>query len=101
MGELKDNISRKLNRQSRICDCWLEVGSCFCTLKYTTNERKRTDTAKEQGEESRGDSDRNDESNAKPERPLDWDARDLETDAWIRNSVRAVKGEYTNRFFEE
>ena len=32
----------------------------------------------------------------KPKGPLDWDARDLEANTWIRGGT----GEYENRFFE-
>ena len=32
----------------------------------------------------------------KPKGPLDWDARDLKANTWIRGGT----GEYENRFFE-
>lgn len=66
-----------------------------------THERKRTNTTKEQSKEPRGADERNPSPTTKPERPLDWDARDLKTDAWVRKSSRATKGRYTNRFFED
>lgn len=65
-----------------------------------THERKRTNTTKEQSKKSRRADERNPDSASKPERPLDWDARDLEADAWISKSSRSIKGRYTNRFFE-
>ena len=31
-------------KQSRICDCWLEAGSCFCELNIKSNEGKDINT---------------------------------------------------------
>ena len=87
--------------QSRICDCWLEAGSCFCELTTDKDERKRTDSDEESNQEHHGDAKCNPESNAKPKRPLDWDARDLEKNAWIPGSRRSTEGGYTGRFWEE
>lgn len=49
-----------------------------------TNERKRANSAKEQGEEHGRATDSAPGTNDKPERPIDWDARDLEADTWVR-----------------
>ena len=64
------------------------------------NERKRTDSTKKQSKKPRGNSDSSSGTNDKPKRPLDWDARDLEADTWLRESPGSTKGRYTNRFFE-
>lgn len=64
------------------------------------DERKRTDSPKKQSEKPRGNSEGATRSNDKSKRPLDWDARDLEKSTWLRESSRATKGRYTNRFFE-
>ena len=85
--------------QTRICDCWMDIGHCNCA-ETKTDERKRTNTTKEQSKEPRGSNERSSKPNDKHERPLDWDARDLEADTWLRESSRATKGRYTNRFFE-
>lgn len=64
------------------------------------NERKRTDSTKKQSKKPGRDSNSSSGTNDKPKRPLDWDARDLEADTWVRDSSRSIKGRYTNRFFE-
>ena len=65
------------------------------------NERKRTDSTKKQSKKPRGNCDSSSGANDKSKRPLDWDARDLEADPWLRESPGATKGRYTNRFFED
>ena len=78
----------------------MDIGYCNCE-ETQTDEGKRANTTKEQSEEPGGDNTGPSESTDKPERPLDWDARDLEADAWIPKSGRSVEGRYTNRFWEE
>jgi hypothetical protein len=65
------------------------------------DERKQTNTNGENSKKYRGSDDGSNKSNAKPKRPLDWDARDLKTNAWIRKSSKSAEGRYTNRFWEE
>jgi hypothetical protein len=89
------------NKQMRICNCWLDVGGCFCELNTIQNERKRTDSNEKSDKKSDGDATSNPKPDAKPERPLDWDARDLKTNAWLPRSSRSAEGGYTNRFWEE
>lgn len=64
------------------------------------HERKQTDRNVEKSRDTRSESTTNDSGNDKPKRPLDWDARDLEADPWLRDSPSAIKGGYTNRFWE-
>lgn len=32
--------SKQETNQSRICDCWLNVGLCYCTLEHAKDEEK-------------------------------------------------------------
>ena len=77
----------------------MDIGHCNCA-ETKTDERKRINSIKEQSKKPGGADERNPNPATKPERPLDWDARDLEADAWIPKSPRSTKGRYTNRFFE-
>ena len=65
------------------------------------NERKQANTNGKNSEESRGSDDGGNKPNAKPKRPLDWDARDLKTNAWLPKSSRSTEGRYTGRFWED
>jgi hypothetical protein len=65
------------------------------------NERKQTNTNGKKSKKSRGSDDGSNKPDAKPKRPLDWDARDLKTNAWVRKSSNSIEGRYTNRFWEE
>jgi hypothetical protein len=86
--------------QTRICDCWLNIGQCKCEINKIKNEREQINSNGESNKEHNGDAKRNPESDAKPKRPLDWDARDLEVDGRVLGSSRSTKGEYTHRFWE-
>jgi len=101
MEKPKDNPNRGLNKQSRICDCHLDVGSCFCDLNINTNEREQINSNGESNKEHHGDATSNPESDAKPKGHLDWDARDLKTYEWLPKSSRSTEGRYTGRFWEQ
>ena len=60
------------------------------------NERKQTNRNAEQDRSSGPEHATHNNGIAKSKRPLDWDARDIETNTWIRGGT----GEYENRFFE-
>ena len=90
-----------LGKQTRICDCWLDVGQCQCEIIKKENEGKRINSNKESNEKRSGDATSNPQSTTKPERPLDWDARDLKAYGWVPKSSRSTEGRYTNRFWEE
>ena len=64
------------------------------------HERKQTNRNVEKSRNTRSESTKNDSGASKLKRPLDWDARDLEADPWPRESPSAIKGGYTNRFWE-
>lgn len=32
-------MSDKQTNQSRICDCWMDCGQCYCEVKNEANER--------------------------------------------------------------
>lgn len=66
-----------------------------------SNERKRTNTTKEQSKEPRGSSASTSGTDSKPKRPIDWDARDFEKDVWIRDSPRSIEGRYEDRYFQD
>lgn len=87
--------------QTRICDCHLNKGGCFCNLNNTENERKRINSNEKSNKEHNGSSVGNTKPNEQPKRPLDWDARDLKTYAWLPKSGRSIEGRYTNGFWEE
>lgn len=89
------------NKQMRICNCFLDVGGCFCELNEIKNEGKRIDSNEKSNKKRNGDAAGDTKPDAKPKRPLDWDARDLEKNAWIPKSSRSTEGRYTNRFWEE
>ena len=60
------------------------------------NERKQVKRDVEQSRDS-GTTHATDNSGIrKPKGPLDWDARDLKANTWVRGGT----GEYENRFFE-
>ena len=101
MGEPKDNLDTGLNKQSRICDCSLDLGTCFCDLNINTNEREQINSNGESSKEHNGDATSNPKSNLEPNGPLDWDARDLKTYEWLPKSSRSTEGRYTGRFWEE
>lgn len=88
-------------KQQRICDCWLDVGGCFCELNTLKDERERTDSDEKQGEESRGSSAGTAGADVKPKRPLGWDARDIKTYGWVQPSPRSTEGRYEDRFFQD
>ena len=89
------------NKQMRICNCFLDVGGCFCELNTIKDEGKRIDSNEKSNKERDGNATGDTKPDAKPKRPLDWDARDLKTYAWIPKSGGSVKGRYTNRLWEE
>ena len=89
------------NKQMRICNCFLDVGGCFCELNEIKYEGKRINTNEKPNKKSDRGSASDTKPDAKPKRPLDWDARDLEKNAWIPKSSRSTEGRYTNRFWEE
>tara|TARA_B100001094_G_C17501163_1_gene471109 strand:+ start:184 stop:480 length:297 start_codon:yes stop_codon:yes gene_type:complete len=89
------------SRQSRICDCWLDVGQCECKITNKENEGKRVNSNKKSSKKRSGDATSNLKSTTEPERPLDWDARDLKTHGWVPKSSRSTEGRYTGRFWEE
>ena len=60
------------------------------------NERKQTRRNAKQNRNAGSSNTKNDLRNEQLKRPLDWDARDLEENTWIRGGT----GEYKNRFFE-
>ena len=64
------------------------------------NERKQTNRNVEKSRNTRSEPTTNNTGDAKHERPLDWDARDLKADPWLRDRPSAIKGRYTNRFWE-
>ena len=66
-----------------------------------SNEGKRINSTKEQSEESGRNKPGLDESTSKLKRPLDWDARDLKENAWIRDSPESTKGRYEDRYFQD
>jgi len=86
--------------QTRICDCWLDVGQCECEIINTTNERKQINPNGESNQEHHGDAKRNPESTSKPERPIDWDARDFETNGWLRAGSRESQEGDSYKFWE-
>ena len=65
--------------------------------KIKLNERKQDNRALEQSGDIRSTHTSNDKGTRKPERPLDWDARDLKANTWLRGS----SGSYENRYFEQ
>lgn len=85
----------------RICNCWLDVGGCFCELNTIKNEGKQIDSNGESSKKHGGDAKRNPKSDAKLKRPLDWDARDFKINGRIPGSSRSTQGEYTQRFWED
>ena len=60
------------------------------------NERKQTRRDAKQNRNTRSSNTKNDSRNEQLKRPLDWDARDLEENTWIRGGP----GESENRFLE-
>ncbi len=64
------------------------------------NERKQTNRNVEKSRDTRSKPATNNTRDAKHERPLDWDARDLKADTWLRKSPRSTQGRYTKRFWE-
>lgn len=60
------------------------------------NERKQTNRNVEKSRNTRSESTKNDSGTSKLKRPLDWDARDIETNPGLRQST----GNYEDRFFE-
>ena len=87
-------------KQSRICDCWLDVGSCFCELNIKSNEGKDINTVAKESSESGGNSKSSAGTNSRNERYLDWDARDLEANGWVRRSSEQTQGGQQFRFWE-
>lgn len=61
------------------------------------HERKQTNRNVEQDRNSSPKRTTNNSRNEQSKRPLDWDARDLKTNTWIRGGT----GRYEDRFFEE
>ena len=87
--------------QTKICDCWLNVGQCKCEIINTGNERKQINSNGKINKKPRGSDDGGDRSATQPKRPFGWDARDIKTYGWIPESSRSAEGRYTNRFWEE
>jgi len=65
--------------------------------KINLNERKQTNRNVEQDRDSGSTHTSDDKGTREPKRPLDWDARDIETYSWVRGR----SGKYENRFFEQ
>jgi hypothetical protein len=86
--------------QTRICDCWLDVGQCKCEIINTTNERKQINPNGESNQEHHGDAASNPESDAKPKRPIDWDARDLKANGWLPAGGRKPEEGDSFKFWE-
>ena len=61
------------------------------------NERKQINRNVESCGNSRGKHSDDNKRNAKSKRPLDWDARDIKANTWIRGGF----GRYENRYFEQ
>ena len=87
--------------QTKICDCWLNVGQCECEIINTKNEREQINSNGKINKKPGGSDDSSDRSATQPKRPLGWDARDIKTYGWIPESSRSAEGRYTNRFWEE
>jgi len=87
--------------QTRICDCWLDVGQCSCEIIKTQNERKQINSNGESTKERDRGAVSNPKPDKQPKRPLDWDARDLKTYEGLPRSGRSTEGRYTNRFWED
>lgn len=90
-----------LSRQTRICDCWLDVGQCECEIINKENEGKQANSNGKINKEPGGSDVSGDRAATQPERPLGWDARDIKTYGWVSKSGRSTEGRYTNRFWEE
>jgi hypothetical protein len=65
------------------------------------NERKRINSNKKSSKKYTRDATSDPNPTTEPERPLDWDARDLKTHGWVPKSSRSTEGRYTSRFWEE
>lgn len=65
-------------------------------MKNKLNERKQTRRNAKQNRNAGSSNTKNDSRDEQLKRPIDWDARDLEENTWIRGGT----GEYENRFFE-
>ena len=65
-------------------------------LNTMKNERKQTNRNVEQNRSSGSKHSTNDNRDEQSKRPFDWDARDIETNTWIRGGT----GKYEDRFFE-
>lgn len=87
-------------KQSRICDCWLEAGGCFCELNIKSNEGTNIGTDAKEAPEPRGISKGSVGPDAGSKRHLDWDARDLEANGWVRRSSEQAQGGQQFRFWE-
>lgn len=61
------------------------------------NERKQTNRNAKKNRDTRKSSAANNAANGTPKRPLDWDARDIKTNTWLRGG----SGRYEDRYFEE
>ena len=61
------------------------------------NERKQDNRDKEQSRDTRKESTNDNATDGASKRPLDWDARDLKANTWLRGS----SGSYENRYFEQ
>lgn len=87
--------------QTKICDCWLNVGQCECETLNEGDEREQVNSNGKVNKKPRGANDCSDRATTQPKRPLGWDARDIKTYGWISKSSRSTEGRYTNRFWEE
>jgi len=61
------------------------------------NERKQTNRNVESHRDIGGKHSGDNKRNAKSKRPLNWDARDIKANTWVRGS----SGRYENRYFEQ
>lgn len=65
------------------------------------DERERVNKNAKQDQQPRGKKRGNDDRDNESKGNIEWDARDLEGDAWISDSPRSNQGEYTSRYHEE
>jgi hypothetical protein len=80
------------SNQMRICDCWLDVGGCFCKFKKQNDEGKRVNKDEEQDRDARKIADDDLDGPKKNPNPLGWDARNITTNVWIRQSDKEAEG---------
>lgn len=86
--------------QTKICDCWLNVGQCKCELNTMQNEGKRTDSNEKTNKGRDGNATGDTKPDAKLKRPIDWDARNLEANGWLRAGGRKTEEGNSFKFWE-